>query len=346
MIDPHVHLRDWEQSEKETIEHGITLAFDAGFSAFFDMPNTKPTLTNSDSLARRLEFGQKIARQIDSSIFYGVYAGITADKKQIEDIVDFHSKHFPNCVGFKMFAGHSTGNMGITSDEAQRQVYRKLAELDYTGVVAVHCEKEELLCHEAWNPAVPESHSIARPEIAEVKSIEDQIEFSRSCGFKGHLHICHISTKEGIDLVVQAKQSGLKISCGATAHHALLDTSAYSRFGIFAKMNPPLRNPKNKEAVFLSLINGKIDLVESDHAPHTAEDKKNGASGVPGFAGSLMLLQKLRSEGCSEARLKELFGKAVNRIWNMNLTVRLPSNEKIAECLPKLKAGYPYNVFE
>ncbi len=346
MIDSHVHLRDGLLSDKETIAHALVLACPAGFTAFFDMPNTNPPLTNAEAVLERFALAEKSIKQAGLSAFYGVYGGLTSDVSQIEKMVLFYKKYFPKIVGFKMFAGHSTGNMGIVEKEDQRKVYAALKKFDYRGILAIHCEKESLMNNSIFDIENPITHSLARPPVAETESIKDQIELMQSEGFKGHLHVCHISTKEGIRLVAEAKKSGISISCGATAHHALLNIDSYKKSGIFVKMNPPLREKEEQEAVFNALISGGIDWIESDHAPHTYEDKKKGASGIPGFAGSLILLKELRKAGCSEKRLDELCGKAVNRIFKLDLPYKVPLNTEIDAYLPGLRAGYPFDAFE
>jgi len=346
MIDSHVHLRDGLLSDKETIAHALALACPAGFTAFFDMPNTNPPLTSGKAILDRFALAEKSIKEAGFPAFYGVYGGLTSNSLQIEEMVLFYKKYFPKIVGFKMFAGHSTGNMGIVEKEEQRKVYASLKKFDYRGVLAIHCEKESLMNNSIFDIENPITHSLARPPIAETESIKDQIELMQSEGFKGHLHVCHISTKEGIRLVSEAKKRGLNISCGATAHHALLNIDSYKNLGLLVKMNPPLRKKEEQEAVFSSLISGEADWIESDHAPHTSEDKKKGASGIPGFAGSLILLKELRKAGCSEKRLDELCGKAVNLIFKLNLAYKVPSNTEIEAYLPSLRAGYPFDAFK
>ncbi|UTC61839.1 dihydroorotase family protein [Treponema sp. OMZ 787] len=346
MIDSHVHLRDGLLAEKESIFHALSLACPAGFRGFFDMPNTNPPLTSPEAVLDRFALAERSIKDAGVSAFYAVYGGLTSDSSQIEKMVSFYNEHFPKIVGFKMFAGHSTGNMGIVEKEEQRNVYSALARLGYEGLIAIHCEKESLMNNSIFNIEDPITHSLARPVTAETESIKDQIDLIQSEGFKGHIHICHISTKESIRLVAEAKKRGLNISCGATAHHALLNTEAYKQLGIFVKMNPPLREKEDQRAVFEALISGDVDWIESDHAPHTIEDKKKGASGIPGFAGSLILLKELRKAGCPESRLEELCGKAVNRIFKLDLDYTVPSNAEIEASLPSLRNGYPFDAFE
>ncbi|WP_029410384.1 dihydroorotase family protein [Treponema pedis] len=345
MIDSHVHLRDGLLSQKETIEHGAGLAAAAGFTALFDMPNTDPPLVSEKRIMERFALAETSLKKINKDIFYGVYGGLTSDSKQIENSVLFYKTRFPAIVGFKMFAGHSTGKMGIVEKEEQRKVYSALSKLNYRGVLAVHCEKESLIKHSVFNIDKPITHSFARPPVSEAESVKEQIELVQSENFSGHLHICHVSTAAGIELVQTAKKNGMNISCGATAHHALLNMESYSRLGILVKINPPLRGEEDRLAVFNALISGSIDWIESDHAPHTLEDKRNGASGVPGFAGSLLLVQKLREAGCTETRLAQLCGKTVNKIFGLNLPFNVPSKEDIVKALPSLRKAYPFDVF-
>ncbi len=343
MIDIHVHLRDGELAYKETIAHGGSLAAIAGFSAVFDMPNTTPPLTSRENIVARLKLAEQSLREVN--LFYGVYAGITLNPVQIEEAVNCFNEFFPKVVGLKMFAGHSTGNMGITEKNEQAIVYETLSKLKYKGVLAIHCEKESLMDSSVFNLEEPETHSLARPNIAEVESVKDQIELAKHYGFQGHIHICHISTKEAVQLVVEAKKQGMNISSGATAHHSLLNTESYSYLGLHGKMNPPLRSEEDRAAIFSGLISGDIDWIESDHAPHTLGEKKKGASGIPGFAGMLLLIEKLRKEKCSESRLKEICGEAVNKTFGLNLPVQIPSSKEIEAILPKLRGGYPFDAF-
>ena len=113
MIDVHVHFRDGVQQEKETIKHGFAVAHKAGIFSCFDMPNTAPPLTTKEAIMNRLEMGQHSVETIDKNAIYRAYAGLTLEPGQIENMVALHRELFPRLVGFKMFAGHSTGNTGM-----------------------------------------------------------------------------------------------------------------------------------------------------------------------------------------------------------------------------------------
>ena len=317
MIDPHAHLRDWNQKEKETIKHGLEVAYNSGFDAVFEMPNTEPALNSRENILKRIEDTDKAVKELSINIFHGIFAGLTADKNQIKEVVDTYNKLFPRVVGLKMFAGHSTNNMGIVDEEEQKKVYKKLVELNYDGVLVVHCEKESCMKPELWNPEEPITHCEARPPKAEVESVKDQIKFAIYNNFKGHLHIAHISVPEAVKLVKDAKES-LSISCGATPHHCLLDKSFMERDnGIMYKMNPPLRDEESSRKILEYLKEGVIDILESDHAPHTLKDKtREYMSGIPNLLFYPVFIEQFRKEGFSNERIKEMTYDNILRIFN------------------------------
>ncbi len=202
MIDPHVHTRDWDQASKETIAHAFSVASVCGFTTLFDMPNTSPALTFPHIIAKRLEYGREITKNIGKekglNLHYCVYGGVTSDPSQIETLVALHSHLFPHLVGLKLFAGHSTGNMGVTTPFLLKEVYDALKRSHYKGVLAVHCEDESHMDNSLFSLENPSSHVLSRPKIAEISSVEKQIVLCKETGFEGTLHICHISTKEAI----------------------------------------------------------------------------------------------------------------------------------------------------
>ena len=127
MIDPHVHLRDWNQAHKETLRHGFSVAWRAGLDAVFEMPNTDPPLTSRQSILRRIDDADRALAALRIPLVHCLYAGLTADPGQITEAVEAWRELFPRVAGLKMFAGHSTGNMGIVEKSAQAVVYRRLA---------------------------------------------------------------------------------------------------------------------------------------------------------------------------------------------------------------------------
>ena len=330
MIDPHVHLRDWSQAAKETLTHGLSVAWRAGLDGVFEMPNTDPPLTTREAIARRIDDADTAVSRLGGPFFHGLYAGLTAVPRQIEEVVRAWRELFPRVVGLKMFAGHSTGQMGITMKEEQALVYRTLAALGFTGVLAVHCEKEELLRAAEWNPAHPASHARARPPSAEVASVDDQLQLAAKAGFRGTLHVCHISTPWALDLLrgthapTPARPAGaptFRVTCGLTPHHALLDAGMMEQQdGLLLKVNPPLRAKPMPAVMLRRLLAGEIDWIETDHAPHTKKDKMEAhASGFPGFPFYPRFVKLLSQNGMPRETLLGLTHGAICRAFGVSI---------------------------
>jgi len=323
MIDPHVHCRDWVQSHKETIAHALSVAERTGLSGIFDMPNTSPPINSRELIAKRLDDAYKI----ESPVFYGIYAGLTSDSNQIKEVVETWKELFPKVVGLKMFAGHSVGNLGIIKEDEQRLVYQTLSNEGYDGVLVVHCEKEGLLKPSLWNPSNPKSHSYARPNESEVESVRNQIAFATEYQFRGALHIAHISVPESVGLVDKARQEGsIRISCGLTPHHCSLsyDSIPESKDGLIYKVNPPLRDGASSGRILELLKQGKIDWIETDHAPHTLKEKLEEPfmSGFPGLAFYPHFLEFLRRSDFSEEQLRSLTHRNICDTFGIDLPER------------------------
>jgi len=333
-IDIHAHLRDFNESHKETIAHALRVARDSGLSAIFDMSgaNGNPPGINRATIEARLAR----AHAEQSPVFYGLYVGVTAEPQQIKEAVQLHKEYFPRLedrtgvIGLKMFAGKSVGDLSIVDEELQRLIYRTLGEpdVDYPGVLALHCEKEVSMKPELWNSHIPRTHSLARPEESEYESIQDQIEFAIDEGFKGHLHICHVSTPQSVKLINSYKKY-MKISCGVTPHHLLLDTNIMDgENGILFKVNPPLRAPETQQGLLKCFLNGEIPILESDHAPHTLQEKQEKCmSGIPCLASWPDVYDLLRERGMSEELLDNVAFNNINQIFGLNIQ-RYPGEVK------------------
>lgn len=337
-IDSHVHLRDFNQKHKETIRHGLEVARDSGLDAVLDMPNTDPPIISRNLVLDRL----RLARDADvPEVFYGLHMGLTADPEQVKRAVDV-SREFRQVVGMKLYAGHSVGNLGVTREEDQRRVYETLAKQGYTGVVSVHCEKESQLDPKIWNPAEPITHCYARPEKAEVESLRDQLRLVHETGYRGKLHITHISSPKAVEMVAEAKKQGLNISSGICPHHFVYDWSQMSGgSGILWKMNPPLRSPESRENVFRHLREGNIDCIETDHAPHSLEEKTNQPhmSGIPGIAWWPLFEEFLRHGGFSDIQIGNLTFSNTARIFGLDI-------QKTRREVKDRRADYPFDPYQ
>lgn len=279
----------------------LRLCDSQGVERVFDMPNTDPPIVTVADVERRLLLVPVSGRER-----YGLYMGVTADEAQLAAAAGL-VRDVSAVVGLKMFAGRSVGALGVVTMEEQRRVYRTLAREKYSGVLAVHCEKEAFFG--VFDPLQPASHGIARPAAAEVESVRDQITFAVEAGFAGVLHVCHVSTAGALALI-RAARSRIRITCGVTPHHLLWDDSRMSQpDGVLYKVNPPLRAKSDIHAMRAGLLDGGIDWIETDHAPHALVDKLTlpYCSGFP----SLMLYRELVEErlpgwGVCEAHIREL----------------------------------------
>ena len=280
-IDPHVHCRDWNQREKETIRTACAAAAHGGVTRIHDMPNTDPPVLTQDDVVRRIEDAAKSSCPVE----YGLYVGVTDGPGQIRQAAEAVSK-YPQVMGLKMYAGESTGGMALSDPDDQLMVYKVLASAGYKGVLMVHCEKESLFKGESWSVNNPETWCALRPPESETESVREQIELAVKAGFKGHLHVCHATVPETAKIIA-GSPSTLSVSCGLSPHHALLSSESMrnkSR-GLYYKVNPPLRSAEDAMGMVKALISKRIDWIETDHAPHRLAEKLNHPylSGVPGL---------------------------------------------------------------
>ncbi len=322
-IDVHTHCRDFKQNYKETIAHALDVAKDSGLSAIFDMPNTNPSITTRKIALERLALAEKV----NSPVFYGLYMGITSNPKQIKEAVETYKELLPGeasdktgVIGLKMFAGKSVGDLEIINLKDQIKVYKELTKLNYEGVLVVHCEKESEMHSEMWNASNPLSHSWARPEKAEIESIKDQIKFATETNYKGKLHIPHVSTPEGVDIVNSSKNN-INISCGATPHHLLLNNEiTYKEGGILYKVNPPLRDYFTQRRLLKKFIDGEIDILETDHAPHTLKEKlESHMSGIPQLPSWPIFLRILKENGITDELIEKVAFENPNKIFGTKI---------------------------
>jgi len=319
IIDAHVHCRDQNQRDKETIFHALRVAGEVGLAAIFDMPNTDPPVISKKNVLERLA----LAERVSTKAFYGTHMGLTADKAQIKEAVETYKEYFPRVVGLKLYAGPSVGSLAVSKEEDQLSIYKTLTELGYEGVLVVHCEKESLLREDLWNPLKPITHTLARPPEAEIESVKDQIRFYHYSKFPGHLHITHISDPRTVEIVYNEKHNA-NISSAITPHHALLDKSIMEREnGAFWKMNPPLNTKEAADTLLKYLKEGKIDIVSSDHAPHTYKEKtEKYLSGIPVLPFWPWFVNILKEKGFSEKRIREITFSNVAKIYGLEKYIK------------------------
>jgi dihydroorotase len=245
-----------------------------GISCVFDMPNTIPQTTTLKEINNKINLASK-----KSFVDFGVFCGVT--NNNINDIESLASK----CSGFKIYLGSSTNTLLFDKKNLKESLQNFLKT---NKPVLFHAEDEELLLKNKKVENNLADHIKSRPSICEVNSIKDILKDSQKMNLK--IHICHISSIEGLELL---KNRPGNITCGLTPHHALLSAENNNFLQTFYKVNPPLRSIFDKESLFNAVKNGIIDVIESDHAPHTKEEKEtifnNALSGMPGVETMLPL---------------------------------------------------------
>ena len=301
-IDPHVHCRDGKEAYKTTIREVSELAKEQDIVAILDMPNTDPPILREKDVIKRL----KLARKRKPVVRYSLYVGLTSDEDQIREAVEIVRK-YPEVVGLKLYCAKS-GALGVPCETDQAKVYRILAELNYRGVLAEHCEKESKFNPELWDPRKPWTHSLAQPLEAEIESIEDQIRLAREENFQGILYICHVSCPESAKIIWQAKKY-LNIFSEVTPHHLLMSLEEMrKKYGLLLKVNPPLREKERVRELLQVLKMGMIDCLGTDYAYHHQEAKLNPpyASGIACYSLYGQALTFLRQQGVSEKEIENL----------------------------------------
>ena len=269
--DVHVHFREPGFFYKETIASGSKASARGGYTAVCTMPNLNPVPDSVEHLKI-----QKDIIEDSACIHVYPYGSITVGQKG-EELSDLDGMA-PDVIAF------SDDGRGVQSDEMMRAAMKKAKALD--KMIVAHCEVNELLrggyIHDG-DYAKEHGHRGVCSE-SEWAQIARDIELVKETGVK--YHVCHISTKESVDIIRKAKAEGVDITCETGPHYLVMDDSMLQEDGRF-KMNPPLRSREDRDALIEGIIDGTIDMIATDHAPHSAEEKSKGlessAFGVVGI---------------------------------------------------------------
>ena len=261
--DVHVHLREPGFSYKETIKTGSKAAARGGYTAVCTMPNLKPVCDSPEHLAMQREIIER-----DACIAVYPYAAITLNQAG-EALADLEALA-PHVIAF------SDDGHGVQSESMMREAMTWARTLG--KMIVAHCEDNSLLrggyIHDGAYAASHGHKGICSE--SEWRQIERDLKLADETGCA--YHVCHISTKESVALIRDAKKSGVNVSCETAPHYLLLDENDLEEDGRF-KMNPPLRAEKDREALVAGLLDGTIDMIATDHAPHSAEEKSKGLQG-------------------------------------------------------------------
>ena len=258
--DVHVHLREPGFFYKETIKTGTKAAAAGGYTDVFSMPNLNPVPDSVENIKQQLDIIEK-----DAVVRVHPYAAITVGQKG-EELADFDGLA-PLCAAF------SDDGRGVQSEDMMRQAMLKAKE--HNMIIAAHCEDNSLLfggyIHDG-EYAKAHGHKGICSE-SEWGPIKRDIELIKETGCK--YHVCHVSTKESVELIRKAKAEGVDITCETGPHYLVLDDGCLQENARF-KMNPPLRSEEDRLALIEGIKDGTIDMIATDHAPHSAEEKGRG----------------------------------------------------------------------
>lgn len=320
LADVHVHLREPGNPEKETIATGTEAAAAGGYTTVCAMPNLSPAPDTIDNLEYQLDIIKR-----DAVVDVRPYATITIGRKgrAVTDI----ERLAPFCCGF------TDDGSGVQDDGIMREAMARVAEAD--SILAAHCEVNSLLrngyIHDGEYARVNGHRGICSE--SEWKQIERDIRLASDTGCR--YHVCHISTRESVEIIRDAKKDGVSVTCETGPHYLTFCDRDLQESGRF-KMNPPIRGVRDREELLSGIADGTIDVIATDHAPHTAEEKSRGLErslmGVVGletaFGASYTALVK--SGVISLARLVELLDTAPRRIFRLGGSLRVGERADIA----------------
>ncbi len=299
MVDVHVHFRDPGLTHKEDWYSGSSAAVAGGVTCVIDHPNTIPPTTSLESFKVKLREAES-----KSIVDFGINAGVVraAELKELwaSGITAFG----------EIFMAKSMGDLSIDDDVLLKSL-QVIAGLG--GIACIHAEDEQIIresIKKLGNETNPSAHSLSRPNFCEVVAMAKAIRLAQDTCVK--LHICHLSTKEGLNLIEE------EITSEVTPHHLFLSQNDWDRLGPFGKTNPPLRSGLDRDSLWAGLY--KINIIASDHAPHTIKEKNqdiwSAPAGVPGVETSLPLMLSAVNRGIiSLQRVVELMSTNPARIF-------------------------------
>lgn len=266
-IDLHVHLREPGGEKKETIATGTMAAAKGGFTTIAAMPNTRPVPDTKEQL-------NWLNKRIEETAAVKVlpYASITV-RERGEELTDFQALKEAGAFAF------TDDGVGVQSAAMMLEAMKKAAEMNMP--IVAHCEENTLINKGSVHEGVfsRENGLNGIPSVCESVHIARDVLLAEAANC--HYHVCHISTKESVRAVRDAKRAGIKVTAEVTPHHLLLCEEDILELDANYKMNPPLRGKVDQKALIAGILDGTIDFIATDHAPHTAEEKAEGMKLAP-----------------------------------------------------------------
>lgn len=310
-IDLHVHLREPGGEAKETIASGTLAAAKGGFTTVASMPNTRPvpdTVEHMNDLQKRIKESAHV-RVLP-------YASITI-RQAGKELTNFEELKKAGAFAF------TDDGVGVQSAGMMYEAMKRAAQKGYS--IVAHCEDNSLV----YGGCVHDGEFAKKHGLKGIPSVSESVHIARDCLLAEstgcHYHVCHISTKESVRVVRDAKRAGIRVTCEVTPHHLLLCDEDIEGLDANFKMNPPLRSKEDREALIEGLLDGTIDFIATDHAPHTKEEKSEGMELAPfGIVGletafPLLYTNLIRKNICTLKQLIDWLTIKPSETFKLNL---------------------------
>lgn len=270
LIDGHVHFREPGMTHKEDFGTGSRSAVAGGITCVVDMPNTIPPVTHPEQVDEKKRLAEE--KSLLDFALLGVVVQTNAD--QILPMARV------GAVGYKIFFGETIGNLPFPDDGVCQDVFRNITESRLP--LCIHAENRQIMYHhlnriKEEGKTDPVNWESTRPAICEAESVHHAIFFAETFGTK--LHVLHMSSKHAAGMVRDAKARGLRITAETGPHYLLREPKDMEKVGPLLKMNPPVRTRDHGEVLWDGLLNGYVDMIATDHSPHTLEEKGADADG-------------------------------------------------------------------
>ncbi|RUU33528.1 dihydroorotase [Mesorhizobium sp. M6A.T.Ca.TU.002.02.2.1] len=305
VVDSQVHFREPGLEHKEDLESGSRAAVLGGVTAVFEMPNTNPLTTSEAALADKV-------RRATGRMHCDFAFWVGGTRENAEDAGDL--ERLPGAAGIKVFMGSSTGDLLVEDDEGVASILKNTRRR-----AAFHSEDEFRLRERLGErtDGDPSSHPVWRDEIAALRCTERLVRIARQA--RARIHVLHISTAEEITFLEQHKDVA---TCEATPHHLTLSADDYARLGTLIQMNPPVRAVRHRDGIWRGVVQGIVDVLGSDHAPHTLAEKAKpypaSPSGMTGVQTLVpIMLDHINAGRLTLQRFVDLSSHGPQRIFGM-----------------------------
>lgn len=306
VIDSQVHFREPGAEHKENLEAGMAGAALGGVTAIFEMPNTKPSTTTPEAIQDKLDRAKGRAA-VDHAFYVGAAAENTPELAELELL--------PGVAGVKIFMGASTGNLLVPDDPSVLAVLKSGRRR-----VAVHCEDEPRMNEREGLRVTgdPSSHPVWRDAESAIRATTRLLALARQAGRR--IHVLHVTTAE--EMVLLAAHKDIATVEATPQHLTLAGEEAYPALGTLAQMNPPIRDAAHRAGLWRGLAQGVVDVIGSDHAPHTREEKAKpypaSPSGMPGVQTLVpIMLDHVNAGRLSLTRFMDLTSAGPSRVFGM-----------------------------